>query len=69
MSDSKEENGFKPCGWCGSDHIVDQKKAFIEHRKEGKNISKACEAAGVKRNSYYAWLRYDENFKSECEGV
>lgn len=47
-----------------------KKKSFIEqlHRSFG-NISKASNACGISRQTYYEWLKNDEEFKMHVENI
>lgn len=46
-----------------------KKKSFIEAMKSNLgNITKACEALGISRQTYYNWLE-DEEFKSEVANI
>lgn len=46
-----------------------KKKSFIEAMKSNLgNITKACEALGISRQTYYNWLE-DEVFKSEIDNI
>lgn len=48
-------------------HIL--KKLFLEAlQRNFGNISKACEAVGIKRHTYYKWMK-QEKFSKEVEGV
>jgi hypothetical protein len=43
------------------------KEKFIENfKKSFGNISLACEASQVSRQTYYNWINSDEDFKKEC---
>lgn len=45
-----------------------QKKAVIEaYIKSFGNISSACRAAGINRQTYYNWLNKDKDFKTAIE--
>lgn len=45
------------------------KKAFLEAlRRSFGNISKACEAVGITRNTYYRWMK-QQRFRQEVEQV
>jgi hypothetical protein len=38
------------------------KRAFLDDYKLWANISSACTAVGISRNTYYGWLEHDEHF-------
>ena len=46
--------------------ITPEQKILIENIIAGKNITDACEAAGVARSSYYDWYD-DKDFRREIE--
>ena len=48
----------------------DKKKKFIEALKLNLgNITEACKASNVGRQTYYDWIDKDEDFKQQCEDV
>jgi|TARA_R100000081_G_scaffold22955_1_gene10032 hypothetical protein len=47
-----------------------KKEALIKaYAKAFGNVSKACEAAGVSRKSFYRWMKNDEEFKEAIDSV
>jgi len=47
-----------------------KKKNFIKaYKKSYGNISESCRAVSISRTAYYKWMKTDEEFKSEIEGV
>ena len=48
----------------------DKKKKFIEALKLNLgNITEACKASNVGRQTYYDWIDKDDDFKQSCEDV
>ena len=47
-----------------------KKETFlIALENELGHISKACEQAKIHRQTYYLWIKKDEDFKQKCEDV
>ena len=47
-----------------------KKKTFIECLKQQLgNITKACEAVPINRQTYYNWMENDPEFKQEVENI
>lgn len=61
---------MEECGDATKCNEMDaKKKTFIEAMKTSLgNITKACEALGINRTTYYRWLE-DEEFKSEIDNI
>jgi|TARA_R110001599_G_scaffold349271_1_gene577284 hypothetical protein len=49
-----------------SDRIQEKKKKFVVGlRNNLGNISKACDAVGISRTTYYDWIESDDLFKED----
>ena len=46
---------------------IKQKDIIDVFRKKGCNISATCNALGISRQTYYNWLKNDEDLKIEIE--
>jgi hypothetical protein len=46
---------------------IKQKDIIEVFRKKGCNISATCNALGISRQTYYNWLKNDEDLKLEIE--
>ena len=47
--------------------IIDKKKIFLETLKNKLgNITKACQAANIGRQTYYDWIDSDKDFEQQC---
>lgn len=52
-----------------SNEITLKKKAFLDaYAKAFGNISQAAKAAGIRRETYYEWIK-DAKFKAEVEAI
>ena len=48
----------------------DKKEMFIKNlRKNLGNITDACNAIKISRQTYYDWKNTDDEFKQECENI
>tara|TARA_R110001592_G_scaffold225781_1_gene481757 strand:- start:129 stop:500 length:372 start_codon:yes stop_codon:yes gene_type:complete len=53
-----------------SDRIQEKKKKFVVGlRNNLGNISKACDAVGISRTTYYDWIESDDLFKEDVEHI
>jgi hypothetical protein len=52
-------------------YTTEQRKELFLLMLQGKagNITRACEAVGVSRRTYYDWIDRDEDFAAACEDV
>ena len=53
-----------------SDRIQEKKKKFVVGlRNNLGNISRACDAVGISRTTYYDWIESDDTFKEDVEHI
>lgn len=47
----------------------DLKKAFLRSFSQSKSVAWTCQAIGVSRNTVYAWMRKDADFRERYKGL
>ena len=47
----------------------DKNKLLVSLEKNLSNVTLACRSTGIHRQTYYLWLREDEEFKSATENI
>ncbi len=70
VSSARGDKSDSPARNTVKNRTAKDKAAILEALKESKGIiSKACEAVGIARKTFYEWKNSDSDFASACEEV
>ena len=49
--------------------LLNKKEFLVQYKNSGCNVAVTCDAVKIGRQTYYDWLKTDQEFKQDCEDV